>query len=120
MVAVFGVGQALWSMFWFFLFFIWVMLLFWIFADIFRSYDLTGLAKCAWILAVILLPYLGVFLYLILREPGPHTVHFQTSVGDSPPVHADAVQELQRLADLKQRGVITEEEFGRMKARLIG
>ncbi|MDH3704583.1 MAG: PLD nuclease N-terminal domain-containing protein [Acidimicrobiia bacterium] len=67
LIAQFGTGQVLWSIFWFFLFFIWIMLLFHVFADIFRSPDLGGLAKTAWVIAVIVLPFLGVFIYVIAR-----------------------------------------------------
>jgi len=65
--ADFGTGQVLWSIFWFFLFFIWIMLLFHVFGDIFRSPDLGGVAKVVWSVVVILVPYLGVFVYLIAR-----------------------------------------------------
>ena len=62
-----GSGQVLWSIFWFFLFFIWIMILFRVFADIFVSQDLSGFAKVMWCIFVIFLPYLGVFVYLIAR-----------------------------------------------------
>src|SRR6476661_2473611 len=61
------VGQVFWSMLWFFLFFIWIWLLITVFADIFRSHDLGGFAKAIWVIFVILVPYLGVFVYLIAR-----------------------------------------------------
>ena len=63
----FGSGQVLWSMFYFFLFFIWIYLLIIVFSDIFRSDDLGGWAKALWVIFVIVLPYLGVFVYLIAR-----------------------------------------------------
>src|SRR5215467_8013682 len=63
----FGTGQVLWSMLWFFLFFIWIWLLITVFADIFRSHDMGGFAKAIWVIFVIFLPYLGVFVYLIAR-----------------------------------------------------
>ena len=65
--AEWGTGQVFWSMLWFFLFFIWIWLLIMVFADIFRSHDLSGLAKTLWVIFVILVPYLGVFVYLIAR-----------------------------------------------------
>src|SRR3954454_7342679 len=67
MFAEFGTGQVFWSMLWFFLFFIWIWLLITIFADIFRSPDLTGWGKALWSVFVIFMPYLGVFVYLIAR-----------------------------------------------------
>jgi hypothetical protein len=63
-----GVGQVFWPMLWFFLFVIWIWLLIAIFADIFRSRDLGGGAKALWVIFVILVPYLGVFVYLIARS----------------------------------------------------
>ena len=67
LVADFGSGQALWSIFWFFLFFIWIMILFRVFADLFMSKELSGVAKVLWCIFVICLPFLGVFVYLIAR-----------------------------------------------------
>ena len=67
LIAEFGTGQVLWSMIWFFMFFIWIWLLIVVFSDIFRSDDMGGLAKAIWVIFVIVLPYLGVFVYLIAR-----------------------------------------------------
>ena len=61
----FGTGQVFLSMLYFFLFIIWIWLLIVVFSDIFRSSDLGGLAKALWVLFVIVVPYLGVFVYLI-------------------------------------------------------
>ena len=63
----FGTGQVFLSMLWFFLFFIWIWLLIAVFGDIFRSHDMGGGAKAIWVIFVILIPYLGVFVYLIAR-----------------------------------------------------
>ena len=63
----FGSGQVFWSLLWFFLFFIWIWILITVFADIFRSHDLSGWAKALWVIFVIFMPYLGVFVYLIAR-----------------------------------------------------
>src|SRR6187551_2639298 len=67
MLAEFGTGQVFWSMLWFFLWFIWIWLLIVVFGDIFRSRDLSGWGKALWTIFVIVLPYLGVFVYLIAR-----------------------------------------------------
>jgi len=56
-----------WSMLWFFLFIVWIWLLIVIFADIFRSHDIGGFAKALWVIFIIILPFLGVFVYLIAR-----------------------------------------------------
>jgi hypothetical protein len=72
MLADFGTGQVFWSMLWFFLFFIWIWMLIAVFSDIFRSPDLSGWGKALWSIFIIVVPYLGVFVYLIARG---HRMH---------------------------------------------
>ena len=67
LLAEFGTGQVFLSMLWFFLFFIWIWMLIIVFGDIFRSDDLSGWGKALWTIFIILVPYLGVFVYLIAR-----------------------------------------------------
>ena len=130
LLAEFGTGQVFWSMLWFFLFFIWIWLLITVFADIFRSPDMGGGAKALWTIFVIVLPYLGVFVYLIARghKMQEHAVaeaqaqdaaarqYIQSVAGSSP----SAADEIARLADLKAKGVLTEEEFQAAKAKALG
>src|SRR6478672_8832895 len=126
----FGTGQVFWSMLWFFLFFIWLWLLITVFSDIFRSHDMGGFAKAIWVIFVIFLPYLGVFVYLIARghKMQEHAIdaakandaatraYIQQAAGTS----GSTADELARLADLKQQGVIDDAEFERLKAKAIG
>ena len=126
----FGSGQVLWSMLWFFMFFIWIWLLITVFADIFRSHDLGGFAKALWVIFVIFIPYLGVFVYLIARGHKMHEhaveaaqaqdaaarAYIQQAAGSA----ASPADELARLADLKERGVIDEAEFQKLKAKAVG
>ena len=81
--AEFGTGQVFWSMLWFFLFFIWIWMLIVIFGDIFRSQDLSGWGKALWSIFIIVLPYLGVFVYLIARgkKMQQHTIEASPSAG---------------------------------------
>jgi uncharacterized protein YybS (DUF2232 family) len=72
LAATFGTGQVFLEILWFFLFIIWLYLLILVFADIFRSPDMGGLAKAIWVLVVIVIPYFGVFLYLIVRGGSMH------------------------------------------------
>jgi ABC-type multidrug transport system fused ATPase/permease subunit len=130
LLAEFGTGQVFWSMLWFFLFFIWIWLLITVFADIFRSPDMGGGAKAVWTIFVIVLPYLGVFVYLIARghKMQEHAVaqakaqdeaarqYIQSVSGSS----TSAADEIARLADLKAKGVLTEEEFQAAKAKALG
>ena len=62
--------DVIWTMFIFFLWITWLVLLFRVFADIFRRDDLSGLGKTAWLIVTILLPYLGVFIYVITQNDG--------------------------------------------------
>jgi hypothetical protein len=128
--AEFGTGQVLWSMLWFFMFFIWIWLLITVFADIFRSHDLGGFAKALWVIFVVFIPYLGVFIYHIARghKMHEHAVqaveaqdaaarqYIQQATGTAP----STADELARIADLKDRGVIDDAEFQKLKAKAIG
>ena len=129
-LAEFAVGQVFWSMVWFTLFFIWIWLLITVFADIFRSPDMGGGAKALWTIFVIVLPYLGVFIYLIARghKMQEHALQqakaqdeaarqYIQSVSGSPKSAAD---EIARLAELRDKGVLTEEEFQAAKAKALG
>ena len=126
----FGTGQVFWSMLWFTMFFIWVWLLIGVFADIFRSNDLGGFAKFLWVAFVIITPYLGVFVYLIARghKMSEHAVadakardeaaqaYIRQAAGTS---GTGVAGELDRLADLRDRGILTPEEFERQKAQVL-
>jgi type VI protein secretion system component VasK len=124
-----GTGQVLWSMIWFFLFFIWIWLLITVFADIFRSHDLGGFAKALWVIFVIFVPYLGVFVYLIARG---HKMHehaeeaYQAQAQAQQEYIREAVgtatspaEEIARLSELKDKGTITDAEFERLKAKAL-
>jgi Short C-terminal domain/Phospholipase_D-nuclease N-terminal len=130
LAAEFGTGQVFWSMLWFFLFFIWIWLLIVIFGDIFRSDDLSGWGKALWSIFIIVLPYLGVFVYLIARghKMQEHSVKdaqaqdaaFRSYVQNVAGSGGSAADEIARLADLRDRGVISEAEFQQAKAKAIG
>ncbi len=132
LAAEFGTGQVFWSMLWFFLFFIWIWLLIVIFGDIFRSPDLSGWGKALWSIFIIVLPYLGVLVYLIARGHKMHE-HAARDAATREAAFRDYVQnvagadsgggtagEITKLAELRDRGVITEDEFQRAKARALG
>jgi hypothetical protein len=124
-----GVGEFLWSLIWFTLFFIWIWLLITVFADIFRSHDMGGLAKTLWVIFVIIAPFLGVFVYLIARghKMSEHAMqqaqaahaaqraYIQEAAGTG----GSAADELARLADLKAKGVIDDAEFQSLKAKVL-
>ena len=111
-----------------FVFLIWFWLLVIIFGDIFRSKDMGGGAKAAWVLFVIILPFLGILVYLIARGGSMHeraeqaAQQQQQAFDDYVKQTAGAgnsVDQLAKLADLKQQGVITDAEFEAQKAKLL-
>jgi ABC-type multidrug transport system fused ATPase/permease subunit len=119
-----------WSMFIFFLWVIWIWILIMVFIDIFRSHDLGGFAKALWFLFVLFIPLVGVLVYLIARGGKMHEraarqaqqqdaetrAYIQQAAASAPASTAD---QLAKLADLRDRGVISAEEFEREKAKVL-
>jgi hypothetical protein len=119
-----------WAMLWFFLFFVWIWLLITVFGDIFRSKDMSGWGKALWTIFVIVFPYLGVFIYLIVRGGSMQerameemaareemTKKYIQEVSSSG--GASTADELAKLGQLKAQGVLTDEEFAAQKAKLL-
>jgi hypothetical protein len=119
--------DAFWTMLWFVAFFLWIWIAIMVFADIFRSRDLSGWAKAGWIILIFALPLLGVLIYLIARgrKMQQHAVADQVqsdlatreyirNVVSSP----DASQEVAKLSSLHDAGLLTDDEYQRMKAQL--
>jgi hypothetical protein len=117
-----------WTMLWLFLWILWLFLLFRIITDVFRSQDLSGWGKAGWSLFVIILPFLGVLSYVIVRGSSMHTRE-NTQAQQSQEAFRSYVQEaagsgdisgqLTKLADLRDRGVLTDDEFSAQKAKLL-
>ena len=112
-----------------FVFFIWFWLLIVVFGDIFRSRDLSGWAKMLWVLFVIILPFLGIFVYLIARGGKMHEraeaqaaqqqKAFDDYVKKTAAAPTNSAEQLAQLADLKQQGVITDAEFEAQKTKIL-
>ena len=112
----------------FFLFVIWIWLLITVFMDIFRSHDMGGVAKALWVIFVLILPFLGVFVYLIARggkmheraanEAAQQQQAFDQYVKEAAGTSGTADQ-LSKLADLKSQGVLTDAEFDAQKAKIL-
>jgi hypothetical protein len=124
----FPVLSLFFSMIWFFIWIAWLFLVFRTVVDIFRSHDLGGLGKALWLLFVVLAPYLGVFVYVIARGRDMSSREMQRAADNEESLrqyvrHAagttSTADELVKLAELRDRGVITEAEFGQQKARLL-
>ena len=124
----FGSGQMLWIFLWFFMFVIWIGLLFSVLIDAFRSDDLSGVSKAIWVLVLIVLPLLGVFVYLVARGDDMGRRQYATmksheyAVQDHIRETADgpvAADQLATLADLHAAGKLTDEEHERAKDRVL-
>jgi hypothetical protein len=118
--------DILWTMFIFFLFIIWIWILITVFADIFRRKDASGFTKAAWIIFVILLPYLGVLVYLIANHDGMAdrniaAAQAQKSATDDyiRSVSGGAAGEIERAKGLLDSGAISQAEFDSIKAKAL-
>jgi hypothetical protein len=124
------------TMLWFFLWIMWLMLLFRVIADIFRDDDLGGWGKAGWLIVVCVLPFLGIFTYLIARgkDMGErefrHTQrkqqelrsYIQDAAADAPASangNGHGVDELEKLVGLRNHGDITEDDYQRAKEKLL-
>lgn len=121
--------DAFLTIFWLFIWIMWIFLLIRIISDVFRSHDLTGAGKAGWTLVLIAFPLVGVLVYLLVRGNGLHErENRQVQANEDAMRHylnrmggpgASTADELTRLAELRDRGVLTEEEFQREKAKLL-
>jgi hypothetical protein len=120
--------NAFWMMLWFFVWIMWFMLLFRVLSDIFRDHSLSGWGKTGWIVFVCILPFLGVFVYLITRSKGMASRDaeqmqdsekaFQDRVRDAAGTDTDTDQ-LAKLAELRDKGVLSDSEFEKAKAKVL-
>jgi magnesium-transporting ATPase (P-type) len=120
--------NAFWTILYFFVFFLWLMILFRVIWDIFRSHDLGGWGKAGWLLFILVLPFLGVFVYLIARGGSMHERDVRVAQAQSQAFRswvqeagggASTADELAKLADLRAKGVINDDEFDRAKSKLL-
>jgi membrane protein implicated in regulation of membrane protease activity len=119
---------AFWTILEIFLWVLWIWILIYVFIDIFRSHDLSGWAKALWFLFVLFIPLIGVLVYLIarggkmqeraVRDSQERDQQFRSYVQDAAGSQNTADQ-LTKLADLRDRGVITADEFEREKAKVL-
>jgi hypothetical protein len=129
-LADYSLGDALLTVLWIFAFVIFFWLLIAVFSDIFRSHDLSGWGKALWSILIIVMPYIGIFIYLIVRGGKMHErsmqqaqaadaafkSYVQQAAATAPASTAD---ELQKLAGLRDQGVITPAEFDAQKAKIL-
>jgi hypothetical protein len=122
--------NAFWMMLWFFLWVMWLLLLFRVIADVFRDRDLSGWGKAGWTIFLCVVPFLGVFIYLVARGPGmgarsidraqseqqAYEDYIKQTAGTSGGSGAD---QLAKLAELKADGTLNEEEFQQAKQKIL-
>ena len=124
--------NVFWTMLWIFIWIAWLFLLFRVFADIFRNHEMSGWGKALWSIFVIIVPFLGVLVYLIahgsdMTKRDIKQAQEQRAAMDDyirqtavPGGGAGAADELAKRAGLRDQGVITEQEFAAQKAKLLG
>ena len=119
---------AFWTIFEIFLWVIWIWILIYVFIDIFRSRDLSGGAKALWFIFVLFIPLIGVLVYLIARGGEMQQRAQQQAQQQDQEVRryiqqtaneGNSADQLAKLADLRDRGVITADEFEREKAKVL-
>ena len=128
MLASFEFGDAFLSLLWLFFLVIFFWLLITVFSDLFRDHDLSGWAKAAWILFVVILPFLGILVYLIARGGGMQKralaqqkaaqEHFQEYVREQAST-GTVPDQLEKLSKLHDDGKLTDEEFAAQKAKIL-
>jgi hypothetical protein len=116
--------EVFWTMLIFFAFVVWLWILFTVLGDIFRRHDTSGFAKVLWIIFIVVLPYLGVFIYLIAEQRGmaeraqerqkAAQAHFEDYVQSVSP-KPDPTEQINKAKSLLDSGSITQEEFERLK-----
>jgi chemotaxis signal transduction protein len=123
-------GSFLLALFEFFLFFAWFMCLFWVLGDVFRSKDLGGGSKTLWVIFVIVIPWLGILVYLIVRGHGmqarqmEQAKEIQAAQADyirsvSAPASGGATSQIADAKALLDSGAITQAEFDQLKAKAL-
>jgi ABC-type multidrug transport system fused ATPase/permease subunit len=124
----FTFGQALLTVLEIFLFVAWLWILFTIIGDLFRDHELSGWAKAAWVVVLIFIPFLGALIYLIARGQGmrdrmvKEQADMQRHMDDyirETASKGSPVDELAKLSALKEKGSISDEEFEKMKAKIV-
>jgi hypothetical protein len=117
--------DVFWTILEIFAFVVWFWLLFVVLMDVFRSSDLSGWGKAAWTIFVLFLPLIGILVYLIARGPSMHQRSaqqeqaFRSYVQETAGSPASSADQLTKLADLRQRGVISADEFEQEKSKVL-
>jgi len=130
LLADINLGDIIWSMIVFFFFFIWIMILFQVFGDLFRDHEESGAKKVLWVLFVIITPFLGVLIYLIVRGQGmaqrqqaaaaQAQKEFNSYVQDVAGSAGSPADQIAKAKELLDSGAIDQAEYDRLKAKALG
>ena len=130
-LADYSLADVFWSMLWFFFFFIFIYLFIVLLSDIFRSHDLSGWGKALWVIFLVIFPLVGCLVYLIARGGSMHEraaaeaqrqeAKFRQYVQEAaaPSSGTSTADELAKLADLKEKGVLDDAEYQQLKAKAL-
>jgi hypothetical protein len=120
--------EVFWTMLIFFAFIVWIWILITVFADLFRRHDTSGFAKVAWIIFIIVLPYLGVFVYLIaehkgmteraIKQQSDAQAQFDQYV-QSVATKGDPTEQIAKAKQMLDNGTITQGEFDQIKQKAL-
>jgi Phospholipase_D-nuclease N-terminal/Short C-terminal domain len=129
-VADVSFGDLFWSVLWFFFLFIWIMVLFHVLTDLFRDHSVSGVTKTLWVLFLVFLPFLAVFVYLIVRGKGmgeraaaqqqqaqQQFAGYVRNVATT--AEATPAEQIARAKELLDAGAIDQSEFERLKAKAL-
>jgi Phospholipase_D-nuclease N-terminal/Short C-terminal domain len=129
MLFAYTFGDVMWSMFVFFMWILWFWLLFTVFGDLFRRHDISGWAKAAWTFFVIILPFLGIFIYFIAEGRGMGERSLERAQQSQNQMDAyvrsvaspsDPSEQIAKAKTLLDNGTITQPEFDQIKAKALG
>lgn len=128
-IAAFELGDALLTTLAIFFFVVWIWILITILMDLFRDHEVSGWAKAAWVFFLVFFPFITALVYLVVRGPGMRQRAIaeqveakkqfdqyvqQTAAASSP------VDELKKLDEMKQSGSISDEDYDKLKAKIVG
>jgi ABC-type multidrug transport system fused ATPase/permease subunit len=127
LVADYSFGEALGTVLAVFIFVAWIMVLFTVLSDLFRDHEMSGWGKAAWVVFLIFIPFLAVLVYLLargsgmrdraLQEQAEQKKHFDQYIQETP--GTSKVDELASLAELHDKGKLSDAEYEQMKAKLL-
>lgn len=120
-------GEALLLTLQIFFFVVWIWILLTILTDLFRDHELSGWSKAAWVIALVLVPFLSALVYLIARGSGMRERAIQAQADAKHQMdtyireqaHVSPADELHKLQELKEKGALSDEEFNKAKAKLL-